>query len=305
MEYERKLEIRLLPPLLSQSDFFKQLKLYVKLNDLQRSYYVAGRQSRTPYEVPKYSKAYLYFKSRAASTDFVMQIKGKSFTDETDESTIPEVGNSLYHMMIDKSEKFNYSINDTTSDLLESNNNEQILDENHDSIENDEFYQIFVKHMKQGIEFLLSKELEAKKLQKRKERTQQIKNKNKDSLINTLQKEKKSQRKKVGGNSKTSNRDEKSNEIDPRNKERRRKPKAPKKLEETNSTKATSTATEQQNTKVLNVKLEKTVSKKLKRPPKKKPVVNAESATSKMSSPTKPAEVKSTSVENATVTRLD
>ena len=74
-----KLVVRLLPPLLTKDEFFKQLSDYYPDNKIIGDYYVQGHLPENPYEQQTYSRAYVLFKVHDDVQEFVLLVSGKPF----------------------------------------------------------------------------------------------------------------------------------------------------------------------------------------------------------------------------------
>lgn len=94
-----KIVIRLLPSNLSEEEFYEQLKVYHP-SELPVKYYVQGEAPRTPYDNPKYSRAYIKFRNAHELDEFLGNVRGKPFVEtESGDSVIPTVEKSLYNKM--------------------------------------------------------------------------------------------------------------------------------------------------------------------------------------------------------------
>ncbi|ODV94936.1 hypothetical protein PACTADRAFT_34686 [Pachysolen tannophilus NRRL Y-2460] len=65
-----KIVVRLLPPNLVADDFFKQISNEVNQDTIDDKYYVQGKYSSKPFELPTYSRAYILFKSENYLNNF-------------------------------------------------------------------------------------------------------------------------------------------------------------------------------------------------------------------------------------------
>lgn len=121
-----KLNVRLLPPDLSEQDFLDQLSKYSAiLDDSTKSiyitsyYYVQGAYSSKPFEEPAYSRAYFLFRNQTYVDQFLKELSGKSFTDpNTADSFIPQISRALYKSMPVIKEKNKASTSSLGDDFL-------------------------------------------------------------------------------------------------------------------------------------------------------------------------------------------
>lgn len=185
---EKKLVIRLLPPTLTQTEFFNQLRQLILLNYLQQSYYVQGKLPVNPYETPVYSRCYLFFKNRTTATDFVRQVKDQPFKDANDDAMVPQISNSLFKKMIDKNKM-------VSKDQADVNKNS----EQDSSLDNNELFLAFKKlyDTNRTEEFSLSLELEAMKAKQKKQREKHINEKKLKNSKNEQRQQKKNENRRV------------------------------------------------------------------------------------------------------------
>lgn len=98
-----KINIRLLPPNLTEDLFYEQLSNYttaLKDGSITEKYYVKGSYPEKPYERPIYSRAYLLFKNQNTMAQFVKELTNRPFIEpQSNDSMIPMIGNALYHRM--------------------------------------------------------------------------------------------------------------------------------------------------------------------------------------------------------------
>ncbi|SCU80473.1 LADA_0B07668g1_1 [Lachancea dasiensis] len=105
---QHKLVVRLLPPNLTEKQFFevvfkalgsasgKSSDAGFFSQDVESHYYVPGHYSRKPFKQPTYSRAYLTFYEPAKVQDFVRTIGNLKFTDDTNNSMMPTMSASPY-----------------------------------------------------------------------------------------------------------------------------------------------------------------------------------------------------------------
>ncbi|ODV76689.1 uncharacterized protein CANTADRAFT_24264 [Suhomyces tanzawaensis NRRL Y-17324] len=96
-----KLEVRLLPPTLTEAEFREQLAHHYKNMDLIGSlYYVQGVLATKPYELPTYSRAYIRFAKEQYIQGFISELQGKPFYESTtSDSLIPVIEKSIINQM--------------------------------------------------------------------------------------------------------------------------------------------------------------------------------------------------------------
>lgn len=99
-----KLNIRLLPPNLTDEDFIRQLSSYTPLikdkSIITSYYYVEGSYPSKPFEEPSYSRAYLTIKNQTYLNRFLKDIDGKSFVEpNTNDSFVPQTSKALFNKM--------------------------------------------------------------------------------------------------------------------------------------------------------------------------------------------------------------
>lgn len=94
-----KIEVRLLPPNLTEDDFYNQLsKVWIK--PITSKYYVQGKYPDNAYESPQYSRAYLFFKTELLLNEFISILKGKAFQEsDTKDNLVPIIERSLFGEM--------------------------------------------------------------------------------------------------------------------------------------------------------------------------------------------------------------
>lgn len=91
-----KLVVRLLPPLLTKDEFFKQLSEFYPDNKIIGDYYVQGHLPENPYEQQTYSRAYVLFKVHDDVQEFVLLVSGKPFFEpDAEDPFTPLIEKSL------------------------------------------------------------------------------------------------------------------------------------------------------------------------------------------------------------------
>lgn len=101
-DYEdHKLEIRLLPPSLTEADFRTQLSEYwSKPIENQNIYYVQGSDQDNTFKLPVYSRAYLSFHRDDDLKEFAKSIDGRPFAEPlTNDNLVPKLEKSFHPRM--------------------------------------------------------------------------------------------------------------------------------------------------------------------------------------------------------------
>lgn len=92
-----KIVIRLLPPNLTESEFWQTFNRFAEpdfLLDVNDQYFVTGHYSDRPFELPRYSRAYVLFRQRSSLEKFLFNIRneeGFSFSDAKLQDQIPDI----------------------------------------------------------------------------------------------------------------------------------------------------------------------------------------------------------------------
>jgi regulator of nonsense transcripts 3 len=95
-----KLVVRLLPPLLTKDEFFKQVSEFYPDNKIIGDYYVQGHLPENPYEQQTYSRAYVLFKVHDDVQEFVLLVSGKPFFEpDAEDPFTPLIEKSLINRL--------------------------------------------------------------------------------------------------------------------------------------------------------------------------------------------------------------